>query len=481
LQGRAGAGTVEFTLGEMSMNVVHVVRGAVKGALVAWTSANSRRLLVRVLRDEEGSYLVLFAFLLPVLVGVAGLGTEGGLWLYSQQALQGAADSAAVSVAVLVSNNRSATSANILTQAEAIIYGVPPLGYGFASSGTNAVTVTLNQPPKSGNYTTNPDAFELILTRQQNPLFSSLWSSKSFNIVARSVGLAAIGCGVLALDPSAPGAVSLIAFAGVNLTGCPLFSDSSSSSSIELFLAEIHATGRGGTVGTVGDVSGFFDSISPTPTTDDKPITDPYSSVPLPPFTVPKNQAGCTGGGTFSSKTPAMPKNGAVLNPGVYCEGITLSGVNVTMNPGIYILYALNSSGTPLSMTNSKLTGNGGVTLVFTGSANPNTAMSVDAGSTISLTAPTAGPTVGMVMYGDRNMPVGTPYTFIFGAALNATGAVYLPTGNLTFAGVAGSTANCTLLIADTIKFVGIAGLQDECSGVGTFSIDSPGAVALVE
>ena len=76
MQGRAGAVTVEFTLGEMSMNVVHVVRGAVKGALVAWTSANSRRLLVRVLSDEEGSYLVLFAFLMPVLVGVAGLSRE---------------------------------------------------------------------------------------------------------------------------------------------------------------------------------------------------------------------------------------------------------------------------------------------------------------------------------------------------------------------------------------------------------------------
>ena len=52
-----------------------------------------------LLRDEEGSYLVLFAFLMPVLIGIAGLGTEGGLWLYTQQALQGAADSAAVGAA----------------------------------------------------------------------------------------------------------------------------------------------------------------------------------------------------------------------------------------------------------------------------------------------------------------------------------------------------------------------------------------------
>jgi Flp pilus assembly protein TadG len=460
---------VEFTLCEMSMNVVHVVRGAVKGALVAWTSANSRRLLVRVLCDEEGSYLVLFAFLMPVLVGVAGLGTEGGLWLYTQQALQGAADSAAVSAAYAYANN-----SNVLTQAQAIT-----ATYGLVCG--SGVTCTVNQPPKSGNYTTNPDAIEVILARSQKPLFSSIWSTKSFNIEARSVALAPQPCGVLALDPSVSGAVTLAFLARVNLTGCPLFSDSSSGSSIDLILAVITATGNGGTVGTVGNVSDFCCGISPTPTTGDKPITDPYLSVPLPTFTVPKNQAGCTGGGAFSSKTPAMPKNGAVLNPGVYCEGIILSGVSVTMNPGMYILYALDSNGT-LQMTNSTLTGNGGVTLVFTGAVGSSyETMSVDADSTINLTAPTTGPTAGMVMYGDRNMPPGNAYTFALGAFLNATGAVYLPRGNVTFAGIAGSTANCTLLIADKITFFGFAGIQDECSGVGTFSIATPGAVALVE
>ena len=146
------------------------------------------------------------------------------------------------------------------------------------------------------------------------------------------------------------------------------------------------------------------------------------------------------------------------------------------MNPGVYILYE-----GALSMTTSTLTGTGGVTLVFTGTGANYATMSVDAASTINLTAPTTGPTAGMVMYGDRNTPLGTAYTFAFGAALNATGAVYLPRGNVTFAGIAGSTANCTLLIADTIQFVGIAGLQDECSGVGTFSIATPGAVELVE
>ena len=54
-------------------------------------------------------------------------------------------------------------------------------------------------------------------------------------------------------------------------------------------LAEITATGNGGTVGTVGKVVDFFGAISPTPTTGDassnRSIFDLY---PLPTFTVPK-------------------------------------------------------------------------------------------------------------------------------------------------------------------------------------------------
>ena len=260
------------------MNVVHVVRCAVKGALVAWTSANGRRLLVRVLRDEEGSYLVLFAFLMPVLVGVAGLGTEGGLWLYTQQALQGAADSAAVSAAYAYANN-----SNVLTQAQAIT-----ATYGFVMRERRHVhrepTAEIRKfYDKSGRNRSHPRAIAKT-TLLELLVVEVVQYRGPFRALAPQP------CGVLALDPSAPGAVTLAFLAGVNLTGCPLFSNSSSGSSIDLLLAEITATGNGGTVGTVGKVSDFCCGISPTPTTGDNPITDPYLSTPLPTFTVPKNQ-----------------------------------------------------------------------------------------------------------------------------------------------------------------------------------------------
>ena len=69
--------------------------------------ARSRRLLARLLRDEEGSWLIYMTVALPVLIGVAGLGTEGGLLFYQHRSLQSAADAAAYSAAVACSYSTS--------------------------------------------------------------------------------------------------------------------------------------------------------------------------------------------------------------------------------------------------------------------------------------------------------------------------------------------------------------------------------------
>jgi Flp pilus assembly protein TadG len=485
LQGHVGAAMGEFTLREMSMNVVHVLRGAVKGALVAWTSISSRRLLVRVLRDEAGSNLVLFAFLMPVMVGVAGLGTEGGLWLYTQQALQGAADSAAISAARAYSIT---TSANITTQAEAVT-----ASNGFVN-GTNGVTVTVNRPPSSGTQTSTQNAIEVTITKSLDPLFSSLWFSTPFKISAVAVAVAPPEQCILALDPSASGAVSVDILAAINLTGCGLFTDSSSSSSILLFfLGFIDATN--GTVGTVGnydDILGF--PISPTPTTSDPAISDPYLNINLPPFTAPNptTNVGCVTGSKVSPAKPYAVTTSTTISTSasaVFCNGISLTGtaanpITVKMNPGIYILY-----GGSLSMSYATLqsTGSGGVTLVFTGTGANYATASVTNHSTITLTASTTGPTTGMVMYGDRNMPLtqtnamctslfssGTNFCFDNGSSINPTGAVYLPRANLAFYGFSfNSATNCTQIIVDKLAVWGAAYFADNCSSIGTLSISS--------
>jgi Flp pilus assembly protein TadG len=54
--------------------------------------ARGHRLLARLLRDEVGSWLISMTLMFPVLIGVAGLGTEGGMLFYQHRSLQSAAD-----------------------------------------------------------------------------------------------------------------------------------------------------------------------------------------------------------------------------------------------------------------------------------------------------------------------------------------------------------------------------------------------------
>jgi Flp pilus assembly protein TadG len=67
------------------------------GTFMVKLSGNS--LLQRFRRDQSGTYMIVAALAMPVLVGTAGLGTEAGWWLYTHKNMQSAADSAAVSAA----------------------------------------------------------------------------------------------------------------------------------------------------------------------------------------------------------------------------------------------------------------------------------------------------------------------------------------------------------------------------------------------
>ena len=93
-------------------------------------------------RNQLGGILIISALMLPVLVGAIGLGTDVGVWFFTHQKMQGAADSAAVSAAI--ANDPT-------TEAKAVA-----ASYGFLAD-SRGVAITVNVPPKSGNYTTISD------------------------------------------------------------------------------------------------------------------------------------------------------------------------------------------------------------------------------------------------------------------------------------------------------------------------------------
>jgi hypothetical protein len=377
---------------------------------------------------------------MPVLVGTAGLGTEAVWWLYKHKNMQSAADSGAVSAATAGSN--LAVQANSVTAS-----------YGYAN-GVNNVTVTVNQPPSSGNYTSTSQAVEVIVSQSQPRLLSSLFGNGPVVITARAIAAPNAGTGcVLGLDPTASSTVAISGSNNINLIGCNLYSNSNAFPSLNVSGS---ATVSANQVGAVGSVSGASNITATNGIkTGMRPVSDPYDNVnPTMP--------------TYCDYNNKMQVKGtATLSPGVYCGDVSVdAGATLTLDPGIYYFNGSNFS----VAGNATVTGSG-VTLIFTGSGNNWGTAAIGSNASVTLSAPTSGVTKGIVMYGDRRMAVGTAFNLVGGGTQNFGGAIDLPKAALKFSGGNGTTTSCTQIIADTITFTGSSNLQVNCAALGTSAI----------
>jgi len=413
--------------------------------------AKWRELLRRFRKDESGNYLIIGALSMPALVGMAAFGTEEGMLLHKQKVMQHAADSAAVAAAVAVTAGAS-DNGTLQAKAVAANYGFIGTSIGLAST----TVITVSSPPTTGAYTTNRAAIEVKISQPQSRLFSSIWGSSKYPVLVRAVATPQGQPCILALDPTASASYSEQGTATVNLINCAIVDDSSNSSAVSL--------GGGGTVsttfvGVVGGISGAQNITASYGTfTGYHYTSDPYASVNYPSY------SGCNQHNYQTSKTET-------ISQGVYCGGMKLvAGANVTMNPGIYYL-----DGGSLSMQGQSTLKGTGVTLVFTSSSGSGYATaSISGGATLQLTAPTTGPTAGIVFFGDRNEPLGTTYSLTGGDSQNVGGAVYFAKGAVQWAGNANGNQKCTQIVADTVQLVGNTTLQVDCKGFGTKTMGSP-------
>ncbi|KWV52969.1 hypothetical protein AS156_09375 [Bradyrhizobium macuxiense] len=392
---------------------------------------------------------------MPVLAGAAGLGTEVAWWFFKHKNMLSAADSAAVSAAT--------AGTNLAVEAGAVT-----AFYGY-TNGANNVTVTVNQPPSTGSFSSNSQAVEVIVRQAQPRLLSALFGSGTVPISARAVALTNPGTGcVLALDPTASSAVSVSGSNNLNLINCNLYSDSSAAPSINVSgTAKVAAN----LVGAVGTISGASNITAPNGIRSGiRPVADPYATVSPPATPTPCNPA--------NQKINSSGK-ATSISPGVCYSGLVSvqSGYTLDLTPGIYYFYG---SGGGLSVqgnatvTCSTCTGTGssGVTLVFTGSASNGWATAnIGSNAIVNLTAPASGPTQGIVMYGDRNMTTGAGFSLQGGGTQNFNGAIYLPKASLQFSGGNGTTASCTQVIADTVSLTGSSNLQVNCAALGGSTI----------
>lgn len=418
-----------------------------------------RKIAAVVRRAEAGQAIVVVALALVAILGILGLATDMGYMRYMKRQLQTAADAAAIAGAAELAYSDVTSAAQADSAAN-----------GF-TNGTNGVTVTVNNPPLSGQHIGNAGYVETIVAKATPTFFAKAFGVKTVTLQARAV--AQLGSGnncIFALDPAASGALSVDAFASIS-SQCGIVVESASSSALSCnLLASISAT----SIGVVGGVQSFLCSLNPTPV---KGITTPNPSDPLAYLAKP-----AVGSCTFSSQqnytsANSPPAHPSTLNPGVYCGGIQIQpGASVVFNPGVYILTSGGGKGGLTVDIGTNVTTNtsispygvmfynygpiGGINFNFT---------SFSAGNAVSLIAPTAGTYQGLLFFQD---PGNTNSAQIIGSSSYNTslqGSYYLPKASVVFA--FSGNVKYDILVADKIEFAYLTFGQGSFTGSG-FSND---------
>lgn len=406
--------------------------------------------------DQQGSILVLWALTLTATIGMIGLGLETGNWYLVKRNLQSAADVAAIGGAYeATSDARTSVARTEMSR------------NGFSSS--NGVTITINNPPTSGSYTSSNNAVEIIASQPQSKMFSAVLMSQTPTVRVRSVAIrntAGTAC-ILALNSLSADTLVETGTATLNMPSCMVAANSSNNGAISVgghSTMNVQGLYTPGGYSVTGSAS--FTSAT-TPVTDGNPLIDPYANLAMP------TPSGC-------NYTNYNSNSSVTLNPGTYCSGFSLNaGANVTLNPGTYIFdrgtFSINGQAT--------LTGTG-VTIIFTSSTGSNHAQaSINGGAIVNLSAPTSGTYKGVAFYQNRNASTNNDNSFNGGSTMNINGAMYFPRGHTIFNGGSTVTAPCTQLIAYTITFNGNNNISSNCpsGNNNTTPVTIPGSVTLEE
>jgi Flp pilus assembly protein TadG len=395
-------------------------------------------LLVRFVEDCKAGVAPLLALGLIPLMGSVGAAVDYGRANAARAAMQSALDATALMLAKESQNPSGGQFA---------LMGTNFFNANFARPEVQNVAVQISSSPGGAG-----SSLTLSATGSVKTAFMSLIGLSQINLSITSGTYAysdGLGC-VLSLDPHASGAANGQGSTTVNLGGCSLYDNSDDTTALVLGgSARLSAL----SVGVVGGISGS-ENIAALQgiKTGAGPVTDPYAKDSFPDF------SGC-------AERNYVGKETETISAGVYCGGMKFNaGANVTLNPGIYYLdgggFTVNGG--------AKVTGNG-VTLVFTkNSSNDWATASINGNATVTLSPPRSGPTAGIVVFGDRGIPIGTSFKFNGGASQYLAGAIYIPTGAITFAGGIGASSSCTQIIGNTVTFVGNSSLAIDCSSYNT-------------
>jgi Flp pilus assembly protein TadG len=395
-------------------------------------------LLVRFVQDCKAGVAPLLALGIIPLMASVGAAVDYGRASAARAAMQSALDATALMLSK-ESQNLSGDQFNAT--------GISYFNSNFVRPEVQNVAINIGSSSGGGG-----NSLILSATGSVRTAFMSLIGLSAITLSITSGANASadgLGC-VLSLDPHASGATNGQGSTTVNLSGCSLYDNSDNTTAL---VAGGSARISALSVGVVGGISGS-ENIAATQgiKTGGGPVLDPYAKDSFPSF-------------SSCSQQNYVGKDIETINAGVYCGGMKFNaGANVTLNPGIYYL-----DGGSFTVNGGATVSGNGVTLVFTKKSSSNWATAtINGNATVALTPPKSGSTAGIVVFGDRNIPLGTTFKFNGGASQYLAGAIYVPTGAITFAGGVGASSSCTQIVGNTVSFVGNSSLAIDCSSYNT-------------
>lgn len=365
-------------------------------------------MLLRGLRrwrsDRSGTIAMKLALVLPVLMGGVAMAVDYGWLTVRQSQLQVASDAGALAGAKELSLS-DAKRENVAAIVNSVVQAyVTNVG---SANGGNGIKV-------AAEVIADPLQVKVTVTAPVKTYFINLPNlPKTIGVtsIARVIGKPNV-C-VLALDPSAAGAISLERNSTVTGNGCSVYSNSAHNWSIR---SKDSAVLKANFICARGGKDGWKGNFDPEPVTDCPSFEDPLADRPEP------------GVGACSQSDLVVTGRSMTLGPGTYCGGLTLTkGADVTLLEGIYVM-----KDGPLTVDgNSRLAGRG-VGFYLSGH---QAVLHLAADSVISLEAPTSGGMAGLLMFESRTQPTNGKHTILSNSAAKVIGTIYLSRGKLSVGG----------------------------------------------
>ncbi len=350
--------------------------------------------------------MVITAAMMVVLLGMMGLGLDGGSLYHHRRILQTSADAGALGggaeiyrgqTPLIASSTLSATAEN-----------------GHAD-GANGVTVTVNHPLLSGFYVGNNAAVEVLVWQPSPAYFMRLFGWTSVGVAARAVAWAGANdknC-IYVLEDTDVDAFSYNSSARLD-ADCGLRVNSSHSWGTHL------TSNSNVSVETASLTGGYVEESSSVLNTVNGIHTGVYPRAPDPLGYLVEPTYGPCGYVDLALDQPT-----AALSPGVYCGELRLKNdTHATMSPGLYVI-----NGGPLVTESNAILDGDGVTIFLTeGGGYGFQPLSFQSSSVVDLSAPTTGPYAGILFWGDDSAgQVDDMHRFESNSTHTLEGALYFP------------------------------------------------------